>query len=249
MLTFFKLRWPDFSLVKWVGLFAFEFVVVLLGVLTAQTLQERFQARQERESFESTRMALDEQFAQVGTAMVMRGLQARCVEANLQKIIAAVKNGESADLSAITTHPPYLSSALTIWNGELAARARTHMDSEAVGAYDFADTVSDGLKSSAQEEEAWWAVMALASDGGAGLNEIEKAEVLIAAHKLRHAYEGWERAPTTFETSFRLLDIEPDIDLIESYHSGKAVCAREVLADLLAYRQTRNSADGREESN
>ena len=232
MFAILKRDWLKSAPLRWAGLFAFEFSVVLLGVLAAQSLQERFAARQDRASFAQTRSALDEQVQTVGSAMIMKGLQARCVSANLEAIVAAMESDAPLPAGTLTTHPPKGAVDLSIWNGDLAARARAYAEPEAVYAYEFMAAVSDGLVASAQNEESWWATIGMAE--AAQLPEDRRTHVLLAARNLLHAYEGWERAPATLDPMMTQLGVEPQWEWIERMHGGEAACASEVRDGLSA---------------
>ena len=232
MFAILKRDWLRSAPLRWAGLFAFEFAVVLLGVLAAQSLQERFAARQDRASFTQTRSALDEQVQTVGSAMIMKGLQARCVRSNLETIVAAMEAEEPLPEETFTTHPPKGAIDLSIWNGDLAARARTYAEPEAVYAYEFMAAVSDGLVASAQNEEAWWATLGMAD--AANLPQDRRTHVLLAARNLLHAYEGWERAPAALDAMMTQLGVDPQWEWIGRMHGAEVPCAREVRSGISA---------------
>ncbi|RPF71133.1 hypothetical protein [Aurantiacibacter spongiae] len=232
MFALFKRHWLRAQPLKWIGLFAFEFLVVLSGVLVAQSLQERFEQRREQERFAATRVVLDEQVEAAVTNFLSRALQARCVRANLATIRQAVSQGTAADLSAIVRHPPHSQSAINVWSGDTAREARRHLDPDEVRRYDFLASLSQDVIDLRRQEEEWWAAVLLASDGGAGLNEQERTEAMLAAYKLDHAYEGWDQAVPTLVGSLRVFGLEPDVDAIERSHQGDGVCAAEVRALL-----------------
>ena len=232
MFAFFKRRWLSINPWKWVGLFLFEFTVVLLGVLVAQQLQERFELRREADRFEVTRSVLDEQARSAGTNLIVRGLQADCIKRNLATVREAVRNNLATDLADLTSHPPHPPVSMSVWSSEVARDARRFLDPERVQQYDFIASNAEMVTLSRQSEEEWWANVLLATDGAQRLSERERSDVALATYKLDHAFEGWSGAVTSFAQLLLLLDLEPDVDLIEAYHQGDGVCAAEVRALL-----------------
>ncbi len=219
---------------KWAALFLFEFVVVLLGVLAAQMLQERFQAQQQKASFEANRIALNRQLDNVGTGFIQRGLQTQCVVKNLRRIVATVEAGRALPEGVFTTHPPKGAGELTVWDSELAAQTRKYLDDQDAGTYEFLGLIAGDLRSAAQREESDWATLALANNNVSQLGDAGRTQVLLAANNLLHAYEGWERAPATVAGLMQRVGARPDPNQIRAVHPEGALCRGPVLKGLEA---------------
>lgn len=232
MFVLLKQRLDQLDGPKWAAIFVFEFIVVLLGVLAAQTLQERFQQRQARESFDASRAALNRQLDNVGTSMIQRGLQAPCVTQNLEQIIAAVEAGRPLPDGVFTNHPPKGSGELTVWDGSLAAQTRKYLTEQEASAYEFIGLVAVDLRNAAQREESDWATLALAKNNAGSLGDAGKTQVLLAANNLLHAYEGWERAPATLVGLMKGVGAKALPDRITQVNAGEALCSQSVLAGL-----------------
>ena len=234
MFAYLKERAGKLDGPKWAAIFLFEFVVVLLGVLAAQMLQERFQAQQAKSNFESNRAALNLQLDNVGTALVQRGLQAECVSENLTRLITAVEARQPLPGDIFTTHPPKGAGELTIWDGSLAAQTRKYLSDEEAGAYEFLALVAGDLRKAAQREESDWATLALAKGRAQDLGDAGRTQVLLAANNLLHAYEGWERAPATTLRLMSLVGSQAQPGRILAVHQEGVPCRRAVLSGLSA---------------
>jgi hypothetical protein len=244
MLIFLKRFWASDRPLKWAGLFLFEFVVVLLGVLCAQLLQEYFEGRREAARFETVKALINDQMRGVATMIVARGVQVPCVEEKLETVLSAVDKGEKADLSAVIRHPPSLSGRFTIWAGEVPSLARKYVSPEEMSFYEYMATVSAFVDREATREDSLWATLALASTGGAGLSDVEKAEVRKAAYQLEHAYEGFDKAAFALAPRFRQLGTLPSIEGIRAQHAGDAPCAGEVRLGLQRYLDAQKPRTG-----
>lgn len=217
---------------KWAAIFVFEFVVVLLGVLTAQMLQERFEAQQAKSSFDASREALNRQLDNVGTSLILRGLQARCVTDNLRRIVESVEAGRSLPDGVFTTHPPRGFGDLTVWDGTLAAQTRQYLSPQEATAYEFLGLVAGDLRAARLDEERDWATLALAKNNAARLGDAGRTQVLLAANSLLHAYEGWERAPATTAGLMQAIGSQPNSDQILQIQPEGTLCQTEVVAGL-----------------
>jgi hypothetical protein len=222
---------------KWAGLFVFEFIVVLLGVLCAQLLQEYFESRREAQRFETVKALIDEQLRSVATMIVTRGLQLPCVDQKLTRVLEAVDNEEQVDLSQVIRHPPNTSGRFTIWAGDVPSLARRYVSPRNMTFYEYMATVAAFVDREATREDSLWATLALAADGGAGLSDIEKAEVRKAAYQLEHAYEGFDQAMLALTPSFRELGTLPSLDQIRVQHGDGTPCSQEVRLALQRYVQ------------
>lgn len=248
MLIFLKRNWAEGRVQRLGALFAFEFVVVLLGVFTAQLLQEHFDRRLDAERFEATREALNEQTEVAATSLMIRGLQAQCIRSNLERVIEAVERDQQVDLSNETAHPPHPAASMSIWSSEVIRDARRFMSPGSVKLYDdLAGQAADVTELRRQEEE-WWAALLLARDGGQGLSDRRKTEVLLAAHKLQHAFQGWEYAITSMAGNLIRTGQDADFEYIERLHSGEGVCREEVRGILPEWREGFAEAKRRHES-
>lgn len=234
MFTLLRHRLGELDGPKWAAIFVFEFVVVLLGVLAAQMLQERFQAQQARANFEASRTALNRQLDNVGTSLIQRGLQAECITVNLREIIVSVEAGQPLREGVFTSHPPKGAGELTAWDGALAAQTRKYLPAQLAESYEFLGLVAGDLRNGAQREETDWATLALARSDASRLGDAGRTQVLLAANNLLHAYEGWERAPATTLRLMRQIGAEPQPNRIRTVHRGDTPCSRDVLSGLEA---------------
>ena len=248
MFTFIKRGWAQTNPWKWVALFIFEFVVVLLGVLVAQRLQEQFEVRREAERFAVTKEVLDEQALSAGTNLLIRGLQAQCIRDNLTKVRTVVRSNAPDDISDLTAHPPHPPVTLSVWSSEVARDARRFLDPDTVRHYDYLHTMAENVTESRHAEEEWWANVIMATDGARSLSERERSDVVLASYKLDHAFEGWDRAGASFASILIQLGMEPDFDRIERIHSGEGVCREEVSSMLGQWRDAIAEAKRRYEA-
>ena len=237
MFAIFKHRWLKSRPLYWAGLFVFEFIVVLLGVLVAQSLQERFENRREAERFETTQAVINEQIVNSQIGILSRGLQSACIRTNLATIREAVRNREAGDFSAIAGHPPHPPTSVSVWNGETAREARRYLAPEYVQMYDYLATVGAEVTAMRRLEEEWWASIMLAADGGANLTDAERTEVILASYKLDHAFEGWNQSVGPMLGRLWYLGLEPHLDVIEAMHQGDGVCAEQVRGYLPDLRE------------
>lgn len=243
MFTLLKKRLGELDGSKWAAIFVFEFVVVLLGVLAAQMLQERFQAQQAKDAFTASREALNRQLDSVGTSLIVRGLQAECVTGNLRQIVDAVEAGRALPEGVFTTHPPRGFGELTVWDGTLAAQTRKYLSPQEASAYEFLGLVAGDLRKAAQEEETNWATLALAKDDATALGDAGRTQVLLAANSLLHAYEGWERAPATTARLMGSIGSQPIPREIDASHPEGALCRDAVISGLEALQLAASEED------
>ena len=237
MFAIIKRNWIKNRPLYWAGLFMFEFIVVLLGVLVAQTLQERFEKRREAERFEVTRAVLDEQVVNAHNGLLARGLQARCIRSNLATIRQAVADRDGRDLSAIAAHPPHPPTSITVWDSATAREARQYLTSQELQLYDYIARSGEEVTASRRMEEEWWASVLLAAQGAQTLTAAERTEVTLATLKLDHAFEGWDEGLGSMLGILWYLGLEADLDEIERMHQGDGVCAEEVRGYMPAMRQ------------
>lgn len=230
-------RLGEIDLPKWSAIFLFEFVVVLLGVLAAQMLQERFEANRAKASFEDERTALNRQLDNVGSSMILRGLQSRCVTSNLEEIVAAIEEGRAFKDGVFLSHPPMGAAELTVWDGEFATSARRYLDEEEVAGYQFLGLVATDMKSLGESEKAHWATLGLASRNPARMSEARKIEILLAAHKLLLTHEGWDRAPATVVALMQKVGAVPQFDEMERVNDSNTPCAQEASVALAELRK------------
>jgi hypothetical protein len=230
-----KRFWTSDRPLKWAGLFFFEFIVVLLGVLCAQLLQERFEVRREAKRFETIQALMDDQMRGVATMILTRGLQVPCVDEKLERVLAALDRNERADLSQTIKHPVRASGRLSIWSGDVPSLARKYVSAKDMNFYEYMATVSEFVDRDATREDSLWAVLALAEQGGAGMSDVEKAEVRKAAYQLEHAYEGFDKAAVALAPRFQKLGTPPSLKTIHAQHQGKAPCADQVRSGLRQY--------------
>lgn len=234
MFTLLRKRLGELDGPKWAAIFVFEFIVVLLGVLAAQMLQERFEAQRERNAFEANREALNRQLDSVGTTLILRGLQAECVTRNLRQIVDAVEAGRALPEGVFTTHPPRGFGELTVWDGALAAQTRKYLTPQEATSYEFLGLVAGDLRDASQAEERDWATLALAKENAGNLGDAGRTQVLLAANSLLHAYEGWERAPAMTAGLTAAIGAQPSAAQMMNIQPEGSLCREEVVKGLEA---------------
>ncbi len=236
MFAFFKRHWARSNPWKWAGLFAFEFVVVLLGVLCAQMLQERFEDRRERARFEATRAVIVSQARSVAEAVVVRDLQKNCVQSNLRQILASVESGQSGDFGIIVNHPARSAPKFDVWSGEVPTLARKYLEPEDLLFFEYIATLNDLLNRELQKEEPLWAHLQLAINGGANLSEAEQLAIKQSVFEIEHFYQAYGGASQQLLPQLMAMGLAPDPDRIIAQHREGAPCTAQVHEGAQNYR-------------
>lgn len=184
-------RMGDIDRPKWAAIFLFEFVVVLLGVLAAQFLAERFQSERERTQFETNRAALNRQLDYVGSDLILRSLRARCVSENASAIFDSVSAGRPVGEEAFAEIPATRILNLGAWDEQFAGNARKYLPEETAFKYEMLSILTDDYNELIASDAQHWAALGLAKTDVVRTDTAARAQVLVAANALRLSYSGW----------------------------------------------------------
>ena len=141
---------------RWIRLFLFEFVVVLLGVLAATGLNELFSQRAAESRAEDALASLE-----VELALLDRGVERRlrtypCTVWRLEQAEKRIK-GEPTFMEHKMYHPP-MQALVTFpgWGSETIAQYRRYLDEEQLKRITRIGEFADQLEKNQEVEDAAW---------------------------------------------------------------------------------------------
>ena len=209
---------------RWLKLFAFEFAVVLLGVLAASGLNEIFAERAAEARAEDALGSLE-----VELALLDRGVERRlrtypCTIWRLERLEKRIK-GEPVQIEHQMYHPP--KQALVTfpgWGSDTIAEYRSYLDEEQIEAITRIGELADQLeKNQAIEDEAWNAIHRISEDlGEASDTDLSEAKGGLVAAKLIIA-DIWGVA-SFLRQDLERLDIKGDFDDFAGARQAQFVC-------------------------
>lgn len=166
------------------GLFAFEFVVVVLGVLAAQSVQEYASDRRDRSDMLAQRAHADFQIADLRSTSEYWLKLAPCLSSQLDRIIDAAAAGAAPAEADIAT-PAYLWSRLSPW-GEKSLSTLRRSEGEQVAAHylslvEIATVETDLISRVASE----WPAFTLAGRSQGPTDIADQAAVRLAAARVQ----------------------------------------------------------------
>lgn len=118
----------------WWRRYAADFVLVVVGVLTALVLEQLVQDWQERERFAATLAALDREVADIASVMAVRLAASPCIERKLDAFSAAL---DAPLLTAYTDvgRPPMFYASQAAWSGDAPEMLSRHRGAATMGTY------------------------------------------------------------------------------------------------------------------
>ncbi len=166
------------------GLFAFEFVVVVLGVLVAQSLQEYASALRDRSDMHARRAHADFQIADLRTVSEYWLKLAPCLASQMDRVLGAVAVQKTPARADIAT-PAYFWSLLSQWDEKSLSTLRRSEGDEVASNYvslvDVAAVETDLIGRLSSE----WPAVTLAGQSEGSMDLADRAAVRLAALRIR----------------------------------------------------------------
>lgn len=170
------------------GLFVFEFVVVVLGVLVAQSLQDYASELRDRSDMRAQRARADFQIADSRSTSEFWLVLGPCLSSQMDRVMAAVATGATPDPRDIAT-PPFFTSRISPWSEQSVLTLRRQEGDEVAAHYvslvDIAAFQTDHVRRLAHE----WAPLSLADPGLGPLTESDRAAIRLAAARVQAELE------------------------------------------------------------
>lgn len=166
------------------ALFLFEFVVVLLGVLAAQMLQDRAaRGRAEADARAAVDRAADEVAAFRSTAEYW--LRASpCLASRMDSFMRAASGGTADSISA-EQRPRMPLSALTPWSEATTITARDIYGEAAVASYSGLATMASKMAQDSHELAGEWALLGLVNPALGTVSREDRLHARLAASRIK----------------------------------------------------------------
>ena len=186
------LRWPAFEMtparkrraMRWGGLFAFEFVVVLLGVLAAQMLQEYATKARAREDA-GTALEQSKREAATFRATAEYWLAVGpCIEGHLDQLMRAAARGTEDPIAhGPRPHMPF--SALTPWSEATIVTVRRAHGETLLADYNGLRMAAERMADDSRELAAEWALLALVDPQFGSVAREDRMNARLAAGRMK----------------------------------------------------------------
>lgn len=207
---------------RWVILFAFEFMVVLLGVLAAQALQARFEAQAERRGAERSLNTLEENARTLGVSAFLRTRNYLCITHRLRLIEVAVAQRSTPQMDLAP--PDEVPIAHLGWDGTTPGVIVEQFGRERAERYANIALWTESLRHAQIDEQQSWAAIGRLSTR---LGEPETADYLAAKAGLVAATQDLRRvmyAANNIRTKLQELGIETDEAPFRGYRKATDSC-------------------------
>lgn len=192
-----------------VRLFAFEFVVVLLGVLAAQMLQERFTDARERGAAKSAMdRARSETSGFRSTADYWRSA-APCLDRNMDALMRSVAASKTID-PALTARPRMPLTALTPWGEDTIGAARQVYGDSVVSAFFALQTMAAKMSRDSDDLAGEWALLSLVDPSLGPISSEDRINARVAAGRIKGRLESLEVSAENAERISDSLGIAAD---------------------------------------
>ena len=169
-------------------LFLFEFVVVVTGVLVAQSLQEYVSELRSRADMRAQRARADFQIADSRNTSEIWLVLAPCLSSQMDRVIRALAAGDLPERRDVVT-PPFLTSRISPWSEQSILTLRRVEGDEVAAHYislvDIAAFQTDHVRRLSRE----WGPMALADPSLGAMTPADRAAVRIAAGRIKAELE------------------------------------------------------------
>ena len=152
------------------GLFAFEFVVVLLGVLAAQLLQDWFAERRDARRAAAFVAELGEETARFVTSAEYRLRAHDCETARLARLAELIRTGQPAD-EAERAAPLMPMPVITGWSDETRQIVARHSGAEAIARFDALRLLAQMISERQRRLEDQWADFRLLAPEARGMGD------------------------------------------------------------------------------
>lgn len=159
-------------------LFVFEFVVVLLGVLAAQFLQDLFSERKDARRAHAAVAAFDEETKRFATTAEYRLRAHECETARLARFRELIRTGGVATEAELIT-PIMPMPGITDWSDDTKQIVARHVNNQAVNRYGGVRMLAQMISERQRQLEDQWADFRLLET--AGRDEQAKGELALAA--------------------------------------------------------------------
>jgi hypothetical protein len=170
------------------ALFLFEFIVVVLGVLVAQSLQEYASSLRDRTDMRTQRARADFQIADSASTSEYWLALAPCLSSQMDRVMQALASGKAPAEVDVTT-PPYPTARISPWSEQSILTLRREEGDEIAAHYvslvDIAAFQTDHVRRLAHE----WAPLRLADPANGPMNESDRAAVRVAASRTQAELE------------------------------------------------------------
>jgi len=175
-------------------LFAFEFTVVLLGVLAAALLQDWFSERKDVRRAQAAVAALDEETKRFATTAEYRRRAHECEVARLARLSELIRTGGTATAAERAT-PLMPMPVITDWSEDTKQIVARHVGQQAVNRYGAMRLLAQMIAERQRQLEDQWADFLLLEPGkSAGANRgdlalaVARSSGLLAAIDMNAAY-------------------------------------------------------------
>lgn len=166
------------------GLFVFEFVVVLLGVLAAQMLQENFADARARRDAKATVERARQEAAGFRSTSEYWLAAVPCLERKMDELMRAAAEGvDGAELHGPRPRMPL--SALTPWSEATMNAARQTYGDEAVAVYFALHTMAIKMADDSHELAGDWALLSLADPRFGPVSREDRINTRLAAARIK----------------------------------------------------------------
>lgn len=162
------------------GLFVFEFVVVLLGVLAAQTVAERADVRRlGREADAQMKLAI-ESAIEVARAQKHWAKVGPCMSERARTVARAAANGETLAASAIG-RPALPFREMPSWDEDVRRAAFTRFGRDRMDAIDYFENRTQVIAETSGRVRDGWSTFTLLDPANGPPSAVDRGNVRIAA--------------------------------------------------------------------
>ena len=191
-----------------IALFLFEFIVVVLGVLAAQLLQDRFAQRNEARRAREAVMALAEESANFLTIAEYRIRADECESKRIARLASLAASGDTARPDDLK--PPIMPMpTITAWSDDTRSAVMRYAGAKDVRAYDLMSLYARMISERQRRLEDQWADFRLLSPKAGKLTPDGRTAVMLAASRAgglldaidNNAYSMTKASPPAKETT------------------------------------------------
>ncbi len=207
---------------RWVVLFVFEFMVVLLGVLAAQALQARFERQAEQRGALRNLNTLEDNAHSLGISAFLRTRNFICISYRLLLIEDAIAAGNTPQIDL--SPPDEVPIAQLGWDGATPGLIVEHFNRDTADRYANLALWTESLRrAQISEQHSWAAFGRLSTRFGQPRPDdflAAKAGVVAATQDLRRVLY----AANNIRTQLKELGIETDENPYREYRQSSDSC-------------------------
>jgi len=201
--------WSDRRIKRTLGLFAFEFAVVVAGVLVAQSAANYVAQREARTHMRNAWLVSRKQLAAASFVGLSWQRAANCLDERLEEIMRMAARGEDVPPSLIE-RPAFRSAKMLLPDDEsMLLLARLHGDREAVGLR----RASGNLESMTAHTEGIaqaWEGLYLVDPRFGPVSDADRAQARLSAARIKARLTGMRINAGNVVDSARRLGLAPD---------------------------------------